>query len=72
MSINYPFGLQLKHNFAEYIYYEGLFLPHEIDRILNFWDEKQTIKATLSGDQKYNDELRKSSVMFIENTKEND
>lgn len=72
MSINYPFGLELKHNFAEYIYYEGLFLPHEIDRILNFWNEKQTIKATISGDQKYNDELRKSSVMFIDNTKENE
>ncbi len=72
MAINYSFGLPLKHNFAEYVYYQGLFLPHEIDRILNFWDDDKTIKATLAGDKKYDDELRKSSVMFIENIPEND
>jgi PKHD-type hydroxylase len=72
MAINYSFGLPLKNNFAEYIYYTGLFLPHEIDRILNFWEEDKTIKATLSGEDKYDDELRKSSVMFIDNTPEND
>jgi len=72
MAINYSFGLPLKHNFAEYIYYQGLFLPHEIDRILNFWDDTKTIKATLAGENTYDDELRKSSVMFIDNTPEND
>ena len=72
MAINYSFGLPLKHNYADYIYYQGLFLPHEIDRILNFWDADETIKATLSGDNTYNDELRKSTVMFIDNTSEND
>jgi PKHD-type hydroxylase len=72
MAINYSFGLPLKHNFAEFVHYQGLFLPHEIDRILNFWDDDKTIKATLSGADTYNDELRKSSVMFIDNTPEND
>lgn len=73
MSINYSFGLPLKHNFIEFVYYNGLFLPPEIDRILKFWDDDKTIKATVSGgDGKYKDELRKSSVMFIDNTKEND
>lgn len=71
MAINYPFGLALKHNYADYIYYRGLFLPHEIERILNFWEEDKIIKATLSGEDKYNDELRKSSVMFIDNVPEN-
>lgn len=71
MSINYSFGLQLKHNFAEYVYYQGLFLPHEIDRILNFWDDKKTVEATIS-DQNIKDEsLRKSSVMFIDDIDEN-
>lgn len=70
MPINYSFGLPLKHNFAEFIYYQGLFLPHEITKILNFWDDDKTIKATLSGDQEYQDELRKSSVMFIDDTPE--
>lgn len=72
MAINYSFGLPLKNNFVEYIYYQGLFLPHEIKKITNFWDDDKTIKATLSGDEKYNDELRQSSVMFIDNTPEND
>lgn len=74
MSINYSFGLPLKHNFIEQIYYSGLFLPHEVNQILSLWDDQKTIKATLSdGDGgKYDDELRKSSVMFINNTPEND
>ena len=70
MSTNYSFGLPLKHNFSEYIYFQGLFQPHEIQQILNLWEEDKTIKATLSGDQKYRDELRKSSVMFIDNISE--
>ena len=40
--------------------------------ILNFWDDAKTIKATLAGKNTYDDELRKSSVMFIDNTPEND
>ncbi len=72
MSINYSFGLPLKHDFVEFIYYEGLFLPHEINTILDFWEDEKTIKATISGDEKYNDALRKSSVMFIDNIQKND
>lgn len=72
MAINYPFGLPLKHNYADYISYRGLFLPHEIDRIINFWEEDKIIKATLSGDDKYNDKLRDSAVMFIDNNPENE
>lgn len=74
MAINYSFGLPLKHNFVDYVYYQGLFLPHEIDRILNFWDDQKIIKATVSGgtENTHEDDLRKSSVMFIDNTPEND
>ncbi|MFT6502242.1 MAG: PKHD-type hydroxylase [Crocinitomicaceae bacterium] len=72
MAINYDFGLPLKHDFAEFIYYEGMILPHEIDKIRNFWDDEKTLKATVDGDKVYRDELRKSSVMFIDNTPEND
>ena len=72
MAINYSFGLPLKNNFVEFIYYQGLFLPHEVDRILQFWDDDKTIKATIDGDTLYKDDLRKSSVMFIENIPEND
>lgn len=68
MPTNYSFGLPNNHNFAEFIYYQGLFLPHEIDRVINFWDEDKTIKAKVSGDIEYKEDLRKSSVMFIDDT----
>lgn len=72
MLNHYDFGLPLNYNFSEYIYYEKMLFPHEIDRILDFWDEEKTIKATVNGDEeKYNEELRQSSVMFIDNTDEN-
>ena len=72
MSVYYPFGLPNNNNFAEYIYYEGFVMPHEVDRVTNFWAEDKIEKATVTGDEKYKDELRKSSVMFIEKTPEND
>lgn len=71
MATNYSFGLALKHNYVEFIYYQGLILPHEVDRILSFWDEEKTIAATVDGAEKHKEELRKSSVMFIDNVAEN-
>lgn len=70
MPINYSFGLPLKHHFVEYVYYQGLFLPHEIDQVKRLWAEDQTIKATLTGKEAYKDELRKSSVMWIDDKPE--
>ncbi|MFT5103543.1 MAG: PKHD-type hydroxylase [Candidatus Latescibacterota bacterium] len=67
MHKNYSFGLALKNNFVEFFYYEGMFLPHEVAKIQGFWDKEQTKKATVTGDEEYKDELRKSSVMFIDN-----
>lgn len=66
MSNAYSFGLPLKHNFVEFLYYEGFFLPHEIEKIRQFWDKEKIEKAEVSGDEKYKDELRKSSLVFIE------
>lgn len=71
MSTNYSFGLPLKHNFVEFVHYQGLISPQEIKKIRSFWEEEKTIKAMISGAEKYNEELRKSSVMFIENIEEN-
>lgn len=71
MSINHSFGLPLKVNFAEFVYYQGMFLPHEVDKIRALWKENETIKATLGGtEDTYNDELRKSSVMFLDDIPE--
>ncbi len=71
METNYSFGLPLKQNYVDFVYYQGLFLPHEIARIQRFWEADKTQKATLSGENEYNDELRKSSVMFIDNISNN-
>jgi PKHD-type hydroxylase len=71
-SISYSFGLPLNHHFAEFVHYNGLFLPHEIENIHCLWDEGEKSKATLSGDEKYDDDLRKSKVTFIDNSPKND
>ena len=71
MHTNFSFDLPLNNNFVEFIYFESMFLPHEVTKIRTFWDENQTIKATVTGENEYKDELRKSSVMFIDNVPEN-
>ncbi|MEQ9261558.1 MAG: 2OG-Fe(II) oxygenase [Owenweeksia sp.] len=65
-DFNYPFGLPLKHNFSEYVYYENLFNVDEIERVLAYWDTSKSIDATVSGEEQYKADLRKSSVMFLE------
>ncbi|MFT5169261.1 MAG: PKHD-type hydroxylase [Saprospiraceae bacterium] len=45
-------------------------MAYELDKILKFWDDDKRIKATLSGEAEYNDDLRKSAVMFIDHTPE--
>ena len=71
--MKYSFGLPLKQHFVEQLYYQGLFLPHEINMILDMWSDDLTVKATLSSGEsgEYKDELRKSSVMYIENNAQN-
>ncbi|MEZ4934588.1 MAG: hypothetical protein R2788_20985 [Saprospiraceae bacterium] len=36
----YPFDHYLLHHFVEYVYYEGLFTPYDIDRINNMMRPK--------------------------------
>jgi PKHD-type hydroxylase len=66
MSFNFSFGLPLKQHYVEFIAYEDYFLPHEANRVLSLWDAEKSGDATLSGRATENEELRKSSVIFIE------
>ncbi len=61
----YPFGLQVKPQFSNFLSIENILLDHEVDKIVNYWDEDSSIKSTLAGDKKYDDELRQSSVIFL-------
>lgn len=63
----YPFALPQRPHFVEYVSYEGLFLPHEIERINGLWKEEESDKAMIAGaaGQGYDDTLRQSSVMFL-------
>lgn len=65
-KVLYPFLQAGKPHFVDFVYYEGMMLPHEIDMIQGMWRDDDTVKATLSGDATYDDKLRKSSVMGIE------
>ncbi|NNF00921.1 MAG: 2OG-Fe(II) oxygenase [Pyrinomonadaceae bacterium] len=65
MKYALPFDDPLLPNFAEYVISDG-FLPHETIRILEHWDNKKVEKAAVSGEEKYNEELRKSSLIGLE------
>jgi len=71
MSANVPFPLPLRPNFAEFVWYERLFFPNEVDTVNGLWRTDQGSKATLSGERSYDEDLRLSSVMFLEPTAEN-
>lgn len=61
----YPFDFNLLHGFAEFVYFEGMMFPMEIDKINKYWNKEQQIEAPLSGNGELKDDLRKSSVIFL-------
>ena len=53
------------------MYFEKFFMPHEIERILKLWSDEEVEEAVMSsGSNNQENQLRKSSVQFISNTKE--
>lgn len=72
MGINIPFPLPLRPHFAEFIWYEHFFFPGEVEIINGHWLPEAESKATLSGAQSYDEDLRLSSVIFLEPTAQND
>lgn len=62
-----PFEPPLLPEFCEFMVFDG-FLPHEAVQIRNLWDDQKQERATLSGEEQYNRELRDSSVMFLDPT----
>ncbi len=69
MKYTLPFDAPTLPNFAEFITLDG-FMPHEVDRILDLWDADKGEEAQVTGDEPYREELRKSSVMFLEPSEE--
>ena len=62
-----PFDPPLLPNFAEFVSFEAAFSPQEVDNILALWKEEQAKAAAVDGGNAgYDDELRKSSVQFLE------
>ncbi len=70
MTYALPFDHPTLPDFCEYVVSDG-FLPHEVDRIRDLWSSDDAKKAAVSGDQKYDEELRKSSVISLEPTESN-
>ena len=60
-----PFDPSLLPDFCEFVVFDG-FLPHEADRIRDLWLDENSEQAIVSGADKYNEELRKSSVLFLD------
>ncbi len=51
-------------DFCEYVVFDG-FLPHEADKIRGLWNIDIADRAAVSGEEKDNEELRKSSVVSL-------
>ncbi|MEL6865931.1 MAG: 2OG-Fe(II) oxygenase [Bacteroidota bacterium] len=65
MSDNYTFPLPTLDHFVEFIFFDGPFLPHELQRIDAYWEASQSEAAVLEGGTLRDDSIRKSSVIGI-------
>lgn len=65
MKYTLPFHPPLLPNFSEFVTFDG-FMPHETDQIRDLWDEGLEEQATVSGNSAHNEDLRKSTVVFLE------
>lgn len=71
MEKPFSFGLPQNQNFCEFVYYENALMPHEVDKVKGLWKESEAIKAGLAGTDELKDELRKTTILGIENFPEN-
>ncbi len=72
MSVTFPFGLPQNHNFSQFIYYHNFLNSGEIDMVRGLWQRNEEVEAKLSsGEEGFDDALRKTKVAFIEPQKEN-
>ncbi len=63
----HPFQLPQLPQFVEFIYFEKVFLPHELELLNTYWDDSESAEAELEGGESYTeDSLRKSSIIGLE------
>lgn len=60
-----PFALPQKPKFVEYIYYPSLMIEHELKQIQGLWNADEILKAQVTNDSGYDDNLRQGSIMAI-------
>lgn len=71
MNMEYTFP-SLEMPFAEYIYFEKIFFPHEIEKIVALWYMDESQQAVMSsGYQDDTENMRRSTVQFLKNSEEN-
>lgn len=58
-------------NFREFIVLESAILPHEIAMIRGRWKDEDAKKAEVSSEEKYDESLRKSKVIGLQDTQSN-
>jgi len=71
MEYTFP-APQLAH-FAEFYFFEKIFLPHEVDKILALWQEEEKVDGMMSSGSEtpVDESLRKSTVQYIDLTDDN-
>lgn len=68
--MNYTFQDTQLPYFSEYVYYENIFTPDEIAKVLDYWNDQESSQARVSNENPYDLEFRKSKVQFLPNTTE--
>ncbi len=61
----FPFPLPRNPNFREFVWFEGLILPHELELIDGWWSDEVSSTAEVSGEKRYVESLRRSAVIPI-------
>lgn len=58
---------EYNYEFADYVWYKGLFNPDEVAAIRGLWNDEhfQEASVNMAGTELSRDELRKSKIMFI-------
>ena len=67
----YTYNLPILQNFSQYVFVENGIISTEINQINQYWDDTQKQRAELEGGKDtYVDDLRKTSIVGIENSDE--
>ena len=62
----FDLNVPLNDQYVPYVVFDQFFMPHELQWIDPLWQSENSVEATLSGEKVYDEELRRSSLIFLD------